>query len=70
MCRNIKVLRSAEASPTPEDIRAAALQYVRKISGYPKPSQANAEAFDRAVDEISEASQKLLSTLVVAHRAA
>ena len=70
MCRNIKVLRSVEAPPTPEDIRAAALQYVRKISGYPKPSQANAEAFDRAVDEISEASEKLLSTLVVAHRAA
>ena len=70
MCRSIKVLRSAEAPPTPEDVRAAALQYVRKISGYRKPSQANAEAFDLAVDEITEASEKLLESLVFARRAA
>jgi hypothetical protein len=62
MCRSIKQLRGDEAL-TDEDIRAAALQFVRKVSGYRKPSQANTEVFDRAVDEITEASRELLGAL-------
>ncbi len=64
MCRSIKTLRSAEGEPSDEEVRAAALQFVRKISGYRQPSQANREVFDRAVDEISEASDRLLGSLV------
>jgi hypothetical protein len=64
MCRSIKTLRSQDAEPSDEEIRAAALQFVRKISGYRQPSQANREVFERAVDEISEASDKLLGSLV------
>jgi hypothetical protein len=64
MCRSIKTLRSADAEPSEEEIRAAALQFVRKISGYRHPSQANREVFDRAVDEIAGASDKLLGSLV------
>ena len=65
MCRSIKTLRSAEEEASPEDIAAAALQFVRKVSGYRKPSKVNTEVFDRAVDEISAASRKLLDGLVV-----
>jgi hypothetical protein len=60
MCRSIKVLRRAEQAATPEEVAQAARQFVRKISGYNKPSKANEEAFEKAVREIAEASQKLL----------
>ena len=62
MCRSIKTLRGED--PTPEEIEAAALQFVRKISGYRQPSKANQEVFDRAVDEITRASERLLEDLV------
>ena len=64
MCRNIRVLFNFEPPATDEDIRAAALQYVRKISGYAKPSVANEAAFDRAVDQVAAASSELLQSLV------
>jgi hypothetical protein len=64
MCRNIRTLHNFEPPATDEEIRASALQYVRKISGFTKPSQANAEAFDRAVDEVTEISTRLLGELV------
>jgi hypothetical protein len=64
MCRNIRPLHNFDPPASEEEIRSAALQYVRKISGYNKPSQANAEAFDRAVDEVTEASARLLAQLV------
>jgi len=60
MCRSIKTLRRADEPATPEEIEAAALQFVRKVSGYRKPSRANEEAFDSAVEEIAEASRRLL----------
>jgi hypothetical protein len=63
MCRNIRTLHNFEPAATEEEIRSAALQYVRKISGYNKPSRANAEAFNRAVDEVAEISARLLSEL-------
>ena len=63
MCRSIKQLRSREASATAADINAASLQFVRKISGYRTPSQANREAFNQAVAEIAAASEKLLAPL-------
>lgn len=63
MCRSIKTLRGAEPAPTDDDVTAAALQYVRKVSGYRKPSRANTEAFDRAVAEVAAASQRLLDAL-------
>ena len=63
MCRSIKTLRRQGEPATVEEIAAAALQYVRKVSGYRKPSQANAEAFDGAVDEIAAASRRLLDAL-------
>jgi len=65
MCRNIKVLRRAGARATEEELRLAALQYVRKVSGFPKPSRANQMAFDAAVQEISAATGRLLETLTV-----
>jgi hypothetical protein len=65
MCRSIKTLRSYDTPVPLEDIEAAALQYVRKISGYRKPSRANAEVFDRAVTEITAVSRTLLDNLVV-----
>jgi hypothetical protein len=65
MCRSIKQLRNTEIPATEEEIRAAALQFVRKVSGYRKPSQANQEAFDRAVEEVTETTQKLLSRLAI-----
>jgi hypothetical protein len=66
MCRNIRPLHNFEPPATQEEVRAAALQYVRKISGFTKPSQANAEAFDRAVDAVASASERLLDELVTA----
>lgn len=63
MCRSIKTLRRQDEPATDEEIAAAALQYVRKVSGYRKPSQANAQAFDGAVDEIAAASRRLLDAL-------
>ena len=64
MCRNIKVLFNFDPPATEDEIRAAAIQYVRKISGFAKPSVANEQAFDRAVDVVADASRVLLSTLV------
>ena len=65
MCRSIKTLRRLDAPATDEELHAAALQFVRKISGYRKPSRANEQAFNQAVDEIATASRTLLDTLVV-----
>ena len=64
MCRNIRTLYNFEPPATNEEVRAAALQYVRKISGFTKPSAANQEAFDRAVEEVAHVSEHLLSHLV------
>jgi hypothetical protein len=64
MCRNIRTLHNFEPEATEEEIRSAALQYVRKVSGSSKPSQANAEAFELAVDEVAQATTKLLESLV------
>ncbi len=63
MCRSIKTLRRPDESATDEEIRAAALQYVRKVSGYREPSRRNAEAFQSAVDDIAGASRKLLDAV-------
>ena len=63
MCRSIKTLRRPDSFATEEEVSAAALQFVRKISGYRRPSQVNAEAFQTAVDAIAEASQNLLRSL-------
>jgi hypothetical protein len=63
MCRNIRPLFNFEPPASEDEIRASALQFVRKVSGFSKPSQANAEAFDRAVDEVAEAARKLISSL-------
>lgn len=65
MCRSIKTLRRPDAPATDEEIHAAALQFVRKISGYRKPSRANDQAFNQAVDEIASTSRRLLESLVV-----
>jgi hypothetical protein len=70
MCRSIKTLRGLEPAPTEDDVRAAALQFVRKISGYRKPSKANQQAFDVAVDEVAASSLRLLQGLHVTGRAA
>jgi hypothetical protein len=64
MCRNIRTLYNFEPPATDEEVRAAALQYVRKISGFTKPSAANKEAFDRAVERVAHVSQHLLEELV------
>ena len=64
MCRNIHTLYNYEPPATEEEVRGAALQYVRKISGFTKPSQANEEAFARAVEEVAAASKRLLEQLV------
>jgi hypothetical protein len=64
MCRNIRTLHNFEPEATSDEVRAAALQYVRKISGYTKPSTANAAAFERAVEEVAAASARLLDELV------
>jgi hypothetical protein len=63
MCRNIKTLFNFEPPATEDEIRASALQFVRKLSGFNKPSQANAAAFGLAVDEVSDAARKLLVAL-------
>jgi hypothetical protein len=64
MCRNIHTLFNFEPPATEEEVRDASLQYVRKISGFTKPSQANEEAFARAVEEIADATQRLVDSLV------
>jgi hypothetical protein len=64
MCRSIHTLYNFEPAATDDEVRAAALQYVRKLSGFHTPSRANAEAFDRAVDAVAEASRRLLADLV------
>ena len=64
MCRNIHTLFNFEPAATDEEVRDASLQYVRKISGFTKPSQANEEAFARAVDEITDATKRLVDSLV------
>jgi hypothetical protein len=64
MCRNIRTLHNFEPPATEEEVRAAALQYVRKVSGFSKPSRANEEAFLRAIDEVADASSRLLAHLV------
>ena len=63
MCRNIRKLRRAEGPPTSEELHDAALQFVRKISGYRNPSKANEEAFDRAVADVASASRRLFDRL-------
>lgn len=65
MCRSIKQLRRPDAPPTDEELRAAALQFVRKISGFRQPSRANQEAFDAAVEEVTQAGAKLFASLAV-----
>jgi hypothetical protein len=64
MCRNIRPLFNYQPPVTPDEIRAASLQFVRKVSGFAKPSQANAEAFDRAVEEVAHAVHHLMHSLV------
>jgi hypothetical protein len=63
MCRNIRTLYNFDPPATEEEVRAAALQYVRKISGFQKPSRANQEAFDRAIEAVAQASGELLAEL-------
>ena len=63
MCRNIRPLFNFEPPASDAEIRASALQFVRKVSGFTKPSQANAEAFERAVDEVADAARKLILSL-------
>jgi len=63
MCRSIKTLRVPDQAATDEEIRAAALQFVRKVSGYRQPSKANAAAFDSAVNQIARSSKRLLRSL-------
>jgi hypothetical protein len=64
MCRNIRTLHNFEPPATEDEIRASSLQYVRKVSGFTKPSQANAEVFERAVDEVAAVTRRLLDELV------
>ena len=66
MCRNIKTLHNFAPPATEDEIRASALQFVRKLSGFTEPSKANAAAFDRAVDDVSKAARKLLASLETA----
>jgi hypothetical protein len=68
MCRSIKTLRRADEPATDEEIRAAALQFVRKVSGYREPSRRNTDAFRAAVDEVAVASRKLLDAVAPAER--
>jgi hypothetical protein len=63
MCRNIRTLFNFEPPATEEEIRASALQFVRKLSGFNAPSQANEAAFERAIEEVSDAARRLLSSL-------
>ena len=64
MCRNIRCLHNFEPATTDEEVREAALQFVRKVSGSTRPSRANAAAFDRAIDEIAQATRRMLDDLV------
>ncbi len=64
MCRNIRTLFNFDPPATEEEIRAASLQFVRKLSGFTKPSKANEEAFNRAVDEVAEVAERLIVSLV------
>jgi hypothetical protein len=66
MCRNIKTLHNFEPPATNEEIRASALQFVRKLSGFPQPSKANQAAFSRAVEQVAQAAHELLDALVTA----
>ena len=66
MCRNIRTLFNFEPPATEEEIRASALQFVRKLSGFTSPSRANQAAFEQAVDEVSDAARRLLSSLATA----
>jgi hypothetical protein len=66
MCRNIRTLHNFEPPASEEEVRSAALQYVRKVSGSSKPSKVNEQAFDRAVDEVAAATSRLLAALVTA----
>jgi hypothetical protein len=66
MCRNIHTLYNFEPPATEDEIRGAALQYVRKVSGFTKPSQANESAFEAAVDEVADATRRLIDSLVTA----
>lgn len=66
MCRNIRILYNFEPPTTPDEIRAAAEQYVRKVSGMQKPSQANETTFERAIDAVASATEQLLAELVTA----
>jgi hypothetical protein len=65
MCRNIRVLHNFQPPTTPEEIRAAALQYVRKVSGIQKPSSMDEKAFEKAIDQVTATTAKLLDALVV-----
>ena len=65
MCRNIKVLANFEPPATDDEVRASSLQFVRKLSGTTKPSKANEEAFNRAVEDVTAAARRLLDSLVV-----
>lgn len=69
MCRSIKTLRTLDVPAADEEVRAAALQYVRKVSGYRKPAPANEAAFNAAVDEVARASQRLLDAVTATHPA-
>jgi hypothetical protein len=70
MCRSIIKLRNEESPATDEEVRAAALQFVRKVSGYRQPSKRNAEAFETAVGEIAQATQRLLDALAAPQKVA
>ncbi|MYE32984.1 MAG: DUF2277 domain-containing protein [Chloroflexi bacterium] len=69
MCRSIKVLRQGATPATDEEIEAAALQFIRKVSGFRSPSRANTDVFDAAVDEVAESTRRLLSSLRIGARA-
>jgi hypothetical protein len=69
MCRSIKTLRVLDQPASDDDVRAAALQYVRKVSGYRKPSPANEAAFDAAVEEVAAVSRRLLNAVTATHPA-
>ena len=69
MCRSIKVLRQGSTPATDEEIEAAALQFVRKVSGFRSPSRANTDVFDAAVDEVAESTRRLLASLRIGARA-
>ena len=64
MCRNIKTLFNFDPPATPEEVRAASVQFVRKLSGFTNPSKANEAAFDQAVDDVADVAQRLLDSLV------